>query len=245
MQVKENGLNLRLMSKRLQNNKEVVLAAALNNPEAFKHASEKLRNSRSFTCEVLRARKDDLVLKYAGRIPQNSKRVLLAAIEQNGLAIEWAGDMPRNSRQVVKAAVLKNYYAFMYASKRLRNSKEFILELVAVEPRISRFLSKELQEDVDVKRALSKNEENWDDVGFVFAQVLENPRLFENASDRLKGWKGFVLQLIRSHMEVVEESRRNGFPSTQYKAWIFRHFASEGLQNDKDIKSAALMRIVI
>ena len=193
MQVKENGLNLRLMSKRLQNNKEVVLAAALNNPEAFK----------------------------------------------------YAGDILRNSRQVVEAAVLKNHFAFMYASKRLQNSKEFILELIAVEPRISRFLSKELQEDVDVKRALSKNEENWDDVGFVFAQVLENPRLFENASDRLKGWKGFVLQLIRSHMEVVEESRRNGFPSTQYKAWIFRHFASEGLQNDKDIKSAALMRIVI
>jgi hypothetical protein len=221
-QVRKNGLTLRHMSKRLQNNKEVVLTATLHNPAAFTSASEPLRNSESFTCEVIRARKDDLVLKYVAQRLRNSKTVLLAAIEQNGLALEWAGDVPRSSRQVVKAAVLKNRFAFMYAGSKLQNNKEFVLELIALEPRIIRLLSKELQEDLDIKEALNKahaiNLTNWDDEAFVLAKVLENPFLFKHASSRLKRNREFVLQVIMA--------RKNGLASSQVKTWIFSHYVS-------------------
>ena len=194
----------------LKNNKEVVLAATLNNPAAFLLASKALQNSESFTCEVIKARKDDLVLKYTTARPRNSKSVLLVAIEQNGLALQWAGGTPRSSQRVVKAAILKNFYAFMYADSALQNDKEFVLELIALEPRIALFLSKELQEDIDVKRALNKANSTigaeWNDEAFVLTKVRENPFLFKNASPRLKGSKEFVLKVIRAHIESVVES---------------------------------------
>ncbi len=240
--VKKEGLTLQYMSQRLQNNKEAVLAATLNNPAAFTHASEDLRKSRSFTCELMRARKDDLVLKYATQRPQNSKTVLLAAIEQNGLALQWAGDRPRSSRNVVKAAVLQNHFAFMYASDELRNEKEFVLELIVLEPRIRRFLSKELKEDMDVKRALNKTSSakrtNWDDEASVLTKVRENPYLFQNASSRLKRSKEFVLKVIRAHIESVLEARKSGASLPPIKAWIFSNFVSRELKEDRQVKLA-------
>ncbi len=241
-QVRKNGLNLKDMSKRLQNNKEVVLAATLNNPAAFLLASKALQNSKSFTCEVIKARKDDLVLKYTTARPRNSKSVLLVAIEQNGLALQWAGGTPRSSQRVVKAAILKNFYAFMYADSALQNDKEFVLELIALEPRIALFLSKELQEDIDVKRALNKANSTigaeWNDEAFVLTKVRENPFLFKNASPRLKGSKEFVLKVIRAHIESVVEARKNGSSSTQIKSWIFSNFVSRELKEDREVKLA-------
>jgi len=50
--VKEDGMNLRLVSEDLQNDKDVVLAAMANNTNAFQFASQKLQKDEELASQV-------------------------------------------------------------------------------------------------------------------------------------------------------------------------------------------------
>lgn len=52
---------------------------------------------------------------------QSDKKVVLAAVNQNGLALEFANDVFKSDKEVVKAALDQNDDAMRFVSKYLLN----------------------------------------------------------------------------------------------------------------------------
>ena len=89
-------------SKRLQNDKEVVLAAVKNFGGALDDASKRL---------------------------QDDREVVLAATKNKGKAFRFASPRLKGNKEVVLAVCRKSKLSLNFASRKLRSDKEFVKEL--------------------------------------------------------------------------------------------------------------------
>ena len=89
--MRQNGLALQFASPRLQNDKQIVLAAV---------------------------RQNGLALQFASASLQDDKEVVLAAVRQNGFALNSASSKLRQDQEVVLAALQQNNEAYEVASEK-------------------------------------------------------------------------------------------------------------------------------
>ena len=59
-------------------------------------------------------------LKYASKDLQNSRKLVLAAVIENGPNLEYASDELKNDIEVVKAAISNNENAIKFASESIQ-----------------------------------------------------------------------------------------------------------------------------
>ena len=72
-----------------------------------------------------------LTLQYTNKELKNNKEFVLLAIKQNGLALQYASDDLKNNKEFVLIAIKQNGLALQYASDDLKNDKELVL--IAIE----------------------------------------------------------------------------------------------------------------
>ncbi len=141
--VKINGLHLRTLSKRLRNDRDVVLAAVLNHPKAIEYAGD----DACYDEEVMRAvagpnyklpvSDKEKVLEAVIKDPiviidfsefWDDREIMLRAVEGDGRLFAWCSDELKDDDEVFLAAVEKNPRALGLASERIQNSEEIVLE---------------------------------------------------------------------------------------------------------------------
>lgn len=117
--MRQNGLNLRLLTPKYQADPHIVFTAVHQNGLAVEYASEQLRDTLN---------------------------IALAAVTQNGLALQFMSDSLRNNKAVVKKAVMQNGLALQYASISLQNTFEIAREACRQNPAAVSFVSTNLKE---------------------------------------------------------------------------------------------------
>lgn len=141
--VKINGLHLRTLRKRLRNDKDVVLAAVLNNPEAIEYA----RDDACYDEDVMRVvagqnykppvSDREQVLKAVTNDPMaitdfsefwDDREIMLIAVKGYGRLFVFCSDGLKDDDEVFLTAVVKNPRALDSASERIKDSKEIVLE---------------------------------------------------------------------------------------------------------------------
>lgn len=138
------------LSDDLKADKEVMLEAIRQNPNAFQNADASLQDDKEFMLEAtsinglvlnnassrLQADKDvalsavsttGLALGHVDYSLRNDKDVVLAAVKQDGFALQFASENLCKDREVVLTAVSKNYLALQYADNKLKADKEIVL----------------------------------------------------------------------------------------------------------------------
>ncbi len=100
--------------------KEVVLAALMQDGHALQHASEELRADRALVLQTVNHTGD--ALKYAAEELKVDKEFILQAVQQDGLALQYAKDKLKEDIEVVNAAVTQNNKAQVFAL--LKEDKE-------------------------------------------------------------------------------------------------------------------------
>ena len=80
----------------------------------------------------------------------DNKRVVMAAVQQNGKALMFASRRLTSDGEVVRAAVAQNGKAFYFASAELRCDKDFVLETVRTNGLALKWASWWLRRDRDV-----------------------------------------------------------------------------------------------
>lgn len=126
--VKENGRALKSVSKELQSDREVVMAAVMNYDNAFsspfQYASRSLKNDKEFVLAVVK--EDPQALQFAFKRLRDDKDVVLAAIKRYDSAIIFASPRLLDDVDVVREAVKQNPKRIMFASKRIRNNPSLL-----------------------------------------------------------------------------------------------------------------------
>eukprot|EP00928_Gymnodinium_smaydae_P083371 TRINITY_DN6660_c0_g2_i1.p1 TRINITY_DN6660_c0_g2~~TRINITY_DN6660_c0_g2_i1.p1 ORF type:complete len:487 (-),score=118.78 TRINITY_DN6660_c0_g2_i1:52-1341(-) len=124
-QVKRDGLLLRF-AEELRDDRDVALAAVLQNGDALQFVGEGLRSDR------------DLVM---------------TAVQQRGSAVQWAADSLRCDHAVAMAAVSQNGAALCHVDRSLREDREVVLAAVRQKGSALRDASQTLRGDPEVVQA--------------------------------------------------------------------------------------------
>ena len=143
-------------------------------------------------------------LAYASEELKADRKVVLAAVKQGGWALQFASEDMRGDSDVVLAAVRNYGYALDYASDELRADPDVVLAAVQQDGYALEYVSKELRANKTV----------------VLAAVQQQGGALWHASLALKADKEVVLAAVR----------QNG---------IALHYASNELMADPNVRRAA------
>ena len=143
MNAKGNAKDFEYISKRLQSDKEVILAAA--NSGGFRYRDydtreiktfnildylpDNLKNNKAFILQFLSYEDAGDVFMYFSDELKYDKDVVLAAVNSFGKALQYVPEELKD-RDVVLAAVKNNGMVLQYVQNELNNDKEIALEAV-------------------------------------------------------------------------------------------------------------------
>jgi hypothetical protein len=124
-----DGNDLQNLLLEMRDDREVVMAAVMENGPALFFASDRLKDDRE---------------------------IVMFAVRQNGYMLRHASDRLKDDREIIMFAVRQNGNLLRLASDRLKNDKQVVLVAVRDIPNALRYASEELQNDVDVAQAAAR-----------------------------------------------------------------------------------------
>ena len=134
--MEKDGLSLKYASKRLRNDRDVVITAINENPLALEYASNNLKNDKIIIWNVVES--NGLLLHLASEELRNDKDIVLPAVKQNGLALKYASKIFNKSSlkgyyhdlqfdmDIVIEAVKNNGHSLIYVPDRLKRNKKIM-----------------------------------------------------------------------------------------------------------------------
>jgi len=150
---------------------------------------------------VLKAvEQEGYALQFANEEFKNDKDIVLAAIKQEGYALQFASEKLKNNKYIVLEAVKQNGYALEFASEKIKNDKDIVLVAVKQAGYALQFASEELKKNKYI----------------VLEAVKQDGYALEFASEKIKNDKDIVLVAVEQSGPALK-------------------FTSKTLQNDKDI----------
>jgi hypothetical protein len=74
------------------------------------------------------------------------KKIVLSAVNNNGLALQYASKRLKNKKEIIFKAIINNNNALIYISKKLKNDKLFIIKCIKNNKYIIKNLNKEFDQ---------------------------------------------------------------------------------------------------
>ncbi len=212
--VNRYGWALEHASKELQDNGNLVLAAITQNGRALEHASARHKKDRDIVLAAITQHGD--ALKYANKEFQDDYGLVFAAIDNKGSAFKYASKRLKGNRDLALAAVTKDWRMFYFAS--YKTDPELILAVINSKNTTAFHLAMEYTGKCYIEgRGYIKLREDYQ---FMFKAVTKNGCALEYASKELQNNLTLVLAAVTE----------NGFAI---------RYASAELQADAQVIEAA------
>jgi hypothetical protein len=191
-----NGNVIRYMHESIKDDFEIAKIAVEQDEFAFGFLSDKLRNNEELLLYTCQKAKSGYALKYASNELKSNKNVvseILKFLEASEISdvIKYSNDDIRSNRDIIKFAVKRSGGCLNYASIELKNDKEIVFEAVNEEPSAIAYASSEILDDTKFLNKIIEIPET--DFKSHYWHVLEN------ASERLKNDRDFVLSIIKKN----------------------------------------------
>jgi len=155
--VRQNGLALQFAPADLRRDLNVCLTAVTQNPEALRFVENQLVMDEALS-------HDGLALR---NIREQNSDLVYTAVRQNGLVLKFADDSTRQNPRIIQAAVRQNEESFIYSfspnaghAYELGIDNDFLLDLVAQNPRVFRYLPQAFREDPEFVIAAIQQDES-------------------------------------------------------------------------------------
>ena len=208
--MKKNGYLLEYTSDELKNDHEVVITAINNsNGQALQYASDKLKNDRDIIFTALKYRSD--LLKHASDELKNDREIIIAALQKNASeyrsdnVLNYVSDNLKNDFEIVKIAIKNSDYALRYASDKLKNDREIVMTAVKKCGLELQSASNELKNDHEI----------------VMIAVKNSGYALQYASDQFKNDREIVMAAVKKNGSALE-------------------YASDELKTDREIAMTAM-----
>lgn len=191
-----NGFTMCYMDESIKDDFEIAKIAVNQNEFAFGFLSDRLRNNEELLLDSCRKAESGSELENASNELKSNKNVVLEILKFSDnigipAAIKYSNDNIRSDRDIILIAVKKQGLSLEYASSELKSDKEIVFEAVNEEPSAIAFASSEILDDTEFLNKIIEITET--DFKSPYWHVLEN------ASDRLKNDRVFVLSIIKKN----------------------------------------------
>lgn len=174
--VQNDGLALKYASQRLRSSIDVIATAIQNDWLAIQFTSEEQQYSKFILLLAIDAFCDfnpkrplhacfglwnNHPLQYASMELQNSKEVVLAAVESSGYALRHASTTMKNSIEIVLAAVRNTGCALRFASSAMQKTKTVLIAAISEDGYAMHYIKPELRTPDII--SLAKTHRNFDE----------------------------------------------------------------------------------
>ena len=208
------------LSKRLRDDKELLLLALRQGMTCISMASDRLKNDEEIA-EIVA--KDGYAFSHMSDNIKSNKKLILKIIEHEDDGYKVYGLFREVSKkfnddeEVVLAAYKKSYELLRYASNRLKSDKNFIMKCVNNENfwRVFKYINDELKKDKDIYSVALKNcvysyqylpEEMKKDRNLVLSLVSEHGNVYEYLLDEFKNDKEITLLALQNSVLPLQLS---------------------------------------
>mmetsp|Transcript_22077 Transcript_22077/g.61866 ORF Transcript_22077/g.61866 Transcript_22077/m.61866 type:complete len:549 (+) Transcript_22077:77-1723(+) len=130
---------------------EVAFAAVQRLGGMLEYVSDDLRSNRRIVFAAVQ--QDGRALRFAAPSLCADHEVVLAAVQHTGSVLQHAADVLRSNREIVHAAVVQYGCALKYAAAEFSNDRELVLSAVCQDGRAIRYASDQLQADPEIQQA--------------------------------------------------------------------------------------------
>ena len=209
--VQKNGLSLQHFSKKIRDNKEVVLDAGHS---SFEFASKRLMGDKEFILLIINTEFSYGILERASKGLKADKEVVMTAVKKNGYSLQYASKSLKDDKSFFKAAIkLSGGYVLEYASKELKDDKQVVKTAVKNWGKALEYTSDNLRNDKEVVMAAVKSygraleyafKELKADKQVVMAAVKQNGMALEYASKELKDDKQVVKTAVKNNVFALK-----------------------------------------
>ena len=221
--VAKNGREFAWVSKRLQADFDVALAAVNHYGWALEHASKELQDNENLVLAAVKT--CGRALEHASARHKKDRDIVLAAITQDGDALEYANKEFQDDYGLVVAAIDNTGSAFRFASERLRKNRDLALAAVTKDWRMFYFASNKTDPELILAVINSKNTTAFhlameytgecyiegrgyiklrEDYQFMLRVVTKNGNALEYASEDLRNNQKLVLAAVTQNRYAIE-----------------------------------------
>ena len=172
-------------------------------------------------------------LKFLSAELQNNKKVVLKAVQENGLALEFASPFLQGDKVVALEAVNNHGMSLQFASTSLQNDKEIVLAALKNNSRAYKYASESLRNNKEV--FIEAVKDTGSALEFASAVLRNNKELVLLAVKQFGGFLEFASSSLQNNKEVVIEAIKNYGIAIKY--------ASDILRNDKEVVMYAVKNI--
>lgn len=198
--MKKNGYLLEYTSDELKNDHEVVITAINNsNGQALQYASDKLKNDRDIIFTALKYRSD--LLKHASDELKNDREIIIAALQKNASeyrsdnVLNYVSDNLKNDFEIVKIAIKNSDYALRYASDKLKNDREIVMAAVKKNGSALEYASDELKTDREIAMTAMNNSYIGGALKYASNEIQNDPAFITN-ENKIEILTNTIIQLL-------------------------------------------------
>lgn len=209
--VKNNGLQLKNLSEKLQADKTIVQLAVENNGLALQFADEKLQRDPQLVSAAIK--QNILALKYAGEPVRQNRQWILDFIKESRSLPKWINKELKQDKSFIQAILDQKITTLIYANPKLLKDKALLLAAVKIDGMALRYADNSLKKDREVVLVAVKQEAE----AFQYAdkQLLENKnvvldaiklngRAYYYASKELQSDKDVILAALHQKINVLK-----------------------------------------
>ena len=198
--IKRNCMGLILLPDWLKADKEIVMAAVVQNGMLLKCARCFIADKEVVMAAV---RQNPWSLKYAAlnsMKKNDARKIVMTAVEQDGYAFVFSRRFA-SDKEIAKIAVSNYGYTLWCVDEKLKKDKEVVMAAILQDGRALKHASDELKNDKQTVMAAVKNDGRAlksastilkNDKEVVISAVLQNSSALEFASEKLKVDKDIV-----------------------------------------------------
>jgi CxxC motif-containing protein len=158
--VSKEAHGLKSISKRLKNNKEIVLLSIYNNPDSLKYASKELKNDKSLITTAI-----DILprtIMYSSKEIKDNDEIMKMVVQLEGCLISHASNRIKKNFEIGMMAVKNDITAIKYLSKSLRDNYDMIFSVIQRAASFIKYASSRLRNNYYLmKIALRRSFTRW------------------------------------------------------------------------------------
>ena len=190
-------------------------------------SSELRNNKRIVKAAVMQ---NGLSLQHASEALKADKTIVIAAVKQNGLSLKHASEALKADKTIVESAMNQDSMSLKYVSSSLKNNREFVLSILNINAMLLEFVSDELKYDAEL----------------VTIAIKQNFEAIKYISDTLKNNSSFMLGLILENKEALNHIGAELKNDKEFVLSLLNinamllEFASDELKNDAELATIAI-----
>jgi hypothetical protein len=230
MAVKNDGLNLAYASTLLQNDLEILNAAAIQNFNAFNFTKVNISKLKGMILEVMRLKRFNLKNFSDNKVAiPNGRYNVLASIRNNIHNWHKADEVYQNDKELMLIAIEFDAFSYYFASPMLKNDPDIVIKLMEninsnyfiIDRYLSEFCTNFRDNEVVLKKISSRTG--------LSLKILKNYDQYLNASTIMEKW---FCELPSSTMKELVKCKSLYYPGAYHDFSTMQFFMENSAVSD-------------